>query len=763
MHALDWTLVGILLVGIIGLAYYTKRYTQSVADFLAANRCAGRYLLAISEGMAGLGAISVVAQFQMFYNAGFTATYWSLASQPMLILITLSGYVIYRYRETRAMTLAQYFEMRYSKGVRIYAGILGWISGIVNFGIFPSVGARFFMYFCGIPRYILGSVESGGGHIVATSSKVTHYLANGETNVYAGDALSKLDLSSLTYTFCWAQIDLTYIALMLGLLAVSLFFVFMGGQIAVMVTDFVQGIFTFIVMLVIVAFIFWKLDWVDISTTLASKTGEGKSMLNPFDTGNIDGFNPWFFFISIFGMFITYMAWQGASAYNSSAKNAHEARMSKILGSWRGMVFIMATMLLPIGAWVLMNQGGDGAESAAALTGQVDGALAMIGNESVQNQMRVPIALTKMLPVGITGAFCAVMLFAFISTHDTYLHSWGSIFVQDVILPFKKKPFTPKQHIWMLRFSIMFVALFIFMFSLFFQQSQYILMFFAITGAIYAGGAGPVIVFGLYWKRGTTKAALTSLTLGWAVALSGMVLQNGWKSVWYPKMEAYAPWMLDVWAGLFEMCRQLPGINWALDPEKFPIDGQWFFFFAIVLSLTAYITISLIESYVLGKPTHNMDQLLHRGDYRINDDHAEAEKPPVGIKAILPSSEFTFRDKLVYWGNFAWVAVWFVVFVVATTMNWLLPSMGYDTSFGNDGWAKFWQVQVFASIVLCIFTVIWFIVGGLGDMKSMFRTLSTAKRDVRDNGMVHDGHSIVDDELVEDAEEKEAETETVEA
>ena len=63
---------------IIGAAIYTNRYTKSVGDFLAANRCAGRYLLCISSGMAGLGAISIVAFFEMYYAAGFTAVWWSM-------------------------------------------------------------------------------------------------------------------------------------------------------------------------------------------------------------------------------------------------------------------------------------------------------------------------------------------------------------------------------------------------------------------------------------------------------------------------------------------------------------------------------------------------------------------------------------------------------------------------------------------------------------------------------------------------------------
>ena len=110
-----------------------------------------------------------------------------------------------------------------------------------------------------------------------------------------------------------------------------------------------------------------------------------------------------------------------------------------------------------------------------------------------------------MLPAGALGLLTAAMLAAFISTHDTYLHSWGTIFVQDVLLPFREKPLSPRAHLWALRASILGVALFIFCFSILIKPTQFIAMFFAITGAIFAGGSGAVIIGGLYWKRGTVR------------------------------------------------------------------------------------------------------------------------------------------------------------------------------------------------------------------------------------------------------------------
>ena len=74
--------------------------------------------------------------------------------------------------------------------------------------------------------------------------------------------------------------------------------------------------------------------------------------------------------------------------------------------------------------------------------------------------------------------------------------------------------------------SILGVAVFIFVFSLLFQQSEYIFLFFAITGAIFAGGSGAVIIGGLYWKRGTTAAAWSAMIVGAVIAVGGIVIQQ---------------------------------------------------------------------------------------------------------------------------------------------------------------------------------------------------------------------------------------------
>ena len=150
MTWVDWSVV-LALMGVLPLiGYITRRYTRSTADFLAANRSAGRYMLTMSEGMASLGAVGIIANFQMGYKVGFASNWWGHLGIPVSLLLMVSGWVIYRYRETRVLTLAQLFEVRYSRRFRMFAATIMWISGVLNFGIFPAAAANFFIRYCGL-------------------------------------------------------------------------------------------------------------------------------------------------------------------------------------------------------------------------------------------------------------------------------------------------------------------------------------------------------------------------------------------------------------------------------------------------------------------------------------------------------------------------------------------------------------------------------------------------------------------------------------
>jgi SSS family solute:Na+ symporter len=313
------------------------------------------------------------------------------------------------------------------------------------------------------------------------------------------------------------------------------------------------------------------------------------------------------------------------------------------------------------------------------------------------------------------GLFAAVIVACAISCDNSYLHSWGTIFVQDVMMPMRNKPLDPKRHLLWLRVSIISVALFGFMFSMLFPLKDFILMFFALTGAIYMGGAGAVILGGLYWKRGTTAAAWTALILGTIMAFGGMLIQSYWGS-------HISQILLNIW----------PNWQWVIaHKEKFPLDGQEIYFYAMISASLSYVLVSLLGP----KQVFNMDKMLHRGEYAVKEDIVEAKDALVTKcrtfgEIIGVSREFSRFERFLFWATFWWTMLWWGIFVVGTVIN-----LFYKVS--DNAWSWFWWFKLWwFSLILGIVCTAWIFFGGIRDAFRLFHDLKSERVDESDDGTV---------------------------
>jgi SSS family solute:Na+ symporter len=171
------------------------------------------------------------------------------------------------------------------------------------------------------------------------------------------------------------------------------------------------------------------------------------------------------------------------------------------------------------------------AEQAAAITTKVD----LIDNSMVKSQMVVPLFLAYILPTGVKGLLLVGMISASISTLDTYFLSWAGVFAQDVFLPLTGKKFSQKQRLKLLKWSAAGVAFFVFLFSILWKETEYIHMYFAVTGSIYTGGAGAIILGALYWKNASTAGAWAAMFTGSAGAVGGIIARQLWSGqAWWP-------------------------------------------------------------------------------------------------------------------------------------------------------------------------------------------------------------------------------------
>jgi SSS family solute:Na+ symporter len=650
MSWIDWTVIAVLCAGLLGVALWAMQLTRSVSDFLSANRCAGRYLLTLADGMAGFGVITLVANFEKFYEAGFGAFWWGMILAPLASIAALSGWVAYRYRESRSLTMAELFERRYSRKFRIYAGTLCWISGIFNYGIFPMITADLLVNFFGFAA----TFELGG------------------------------------FVFS------TKVCIMALLLTIAVVLALTGGLITIMITDFIQSQILFISLLAVVGMLVFRFDWNTVSEGLLMSP-PGRSRINPFDQELLDSFNLFFFSVFAFKIFYNYLGWQGGQGYFSAARSPHEFRMARILGEWRSAVFYLIMLLPAIGAFVFLNHQQFAAEAAAPLD-----VLAGMEDSKMEVRMAVPTFLVFLLPTGLMGLFAAALIFMAVSTDDTQLHSWGSIFVQDILMPIYGKPFTQRTHLMLLRISVITVAVFALLWSTYFPLRDYILMYMLATGTIYLGGSGAVIIGGLYWRRATTAGAWGGMTTGAVIGVVGVLAQAFWPSL-----------------TLFHDAM----------PE-FPLNGVQIALASYLASIFVFVILSLLTC----KEPFELERLLHRGKYAVPQDHAPEEVRaerhiPTWMRKLGINLDFSTGDRVIYFAQIAWTSFWLIAFICGTTA-------AVTVGLSNPVWLGWWKFVVMLTICVGVFTVLWFFIGGIRDFRDLVRRLKSTAPNTADDGWV---------------------------
>jgi SSS family solute:Na+ symporter len=660
MTTIDWIMVLLPLLAVLTVGVYAQTYVKSVADFMSANRSASRYLLCISGSELQTGAVVIVSSVEVVRQGGFAYGWIGNIAAPVGIILAITGFVSYRFRETRAMTLAQFFEIRYNKSFRLFTGLLGFFAGMLNFGIIPGIGARTMVYFFGLPE--------------------------------------SFHLFSHTIP--------TYLPLLAIFLSITAFVATSGGVITVMLVNTLEGIISQVFYLVIIFAILSIFSWSQMHDVLLDKP-PGHSLVNPFDTSSVRDFNIWNVLMGLVTYLIaTTISWQNCSAYKSAPLTAHEGRMAGILGGWQGMGKGAVVTLLALAAITYLQH-----PAFAAGAAQVETAVHQIANKQAQEEMEAPIALAHLLPAGVKGIFCVILLMGIFGGDATHLHSWGSIFVQDFLVPLRQKPFGPRAHLLILRGAIVGVACFAFLFGAFFHLADYISMWFGVTQAIFTGGAGAAIIGGLYWKKGTAAGAWAGFLTGSILSVAGIV---------YQQVCSYHGWVC-------------------------PLNGTQIGFFASLAAVSVYLGASLLTY----KEDFNLDRMLHRGVYaktitQVGEAKLEHHGKVGWTRFIGIDDNFTTGDKWMAYSVAGWGMFWYAIFLLMLIWNLISP-------WSNESWVSY---NHFTGITLPVFfavvTGVWFTWGGLKDMRDLFRRLKLQKINALDDGTVIGATNL--DELYEGGE-----------
>ncbi|MBR6373749.1 MAG: hypothetical protein IKS20_11260, partial [Victivallales bacterium] len=131
MSWIDWIITIVPMVFVMFMGFYSRKYIKGVTDYLAAGRVAGRYVLTVGDVAQNLAVITLIGYTEAHYKAGFAMAFWSSILAPLSIVLGLTGFVTYRFRETKALSLGQFLEMRYNRPLRIYASALRSIAELL--------------------------------------------------------------------------------------------------------------------------------------------------------------------------------------------------------------------------------------------------------------------------------------------------------------------------------------------------------------------------------------------------------------------------------------------------------------------------------------------------------------------------------------------------------------------------------------------------------------------------------------------------------
>lgn len=745
----DWLIVIVPVALLIWVSIYSRKYARGVVDFLAAGRVAGRYIISVGDLAAGLSVITLVANAEQFYQTGFAVSFWGAITAPLGIFMALTGYCLYRWRETRCLSLGQFLELRYgSKFFRIFCATLRTVAELITNAIGPAIATNFFIYYLGLPH-----------RITIMGINLPCYV--------------------IIVTLC---------------LCLALIFIWPSGRISLLITDSFQGLLSYPIFVIIVGYIILNFSWTnDIAPVMLNRV-PGQSFMNPYDVSQLRDFNVFALVVSLLSSVLNRAGWIGNDT-SGAGRTPHEQKMAGVLGAWKNGFASMMILLLAIVVIVFMTSPHfmrsdnkfkiSSTEIRQELSAKVlddvvsdkdvrakvmnaihtipetftekewDQPLSQQNNldtpyfnavrdtlgdtpearhqfqkyRSLYQQMMMPSVVSKIFPAGMLGLFCLLMVMLLVSTDDSRIFNASSTLTQDVILPMFKGHLDQKKHLLLLRLTSVAVALLFLVVSIFFSQLDYINMFITIMCALWLGGAGPIMVFGLYSRFGNLTGAWCSIILGSGTSLLGLVFQRNWAKSIYPMLEQMG--MVEPLDSFLQTVSSpfSPWIEWSMDPVKFPINSFEVFFISMVLSLGGYIA----GSYLTYKP-YNLDKLLHRGIY------ADAPTPPkerwtlrnIFSKIIGITDEYTWGDKIIAYSVFGYSFVYQIgiAFVAIVIWNAISP-------WPNEWWTiKFFITALVIPAIVGIISTVWFMIGGIRDARRLFIDLEKRVEDPDDNGQV---------------------------
>jgi len=511
---LDWLLTALSLLGTLWIGVRTRRYVGGIEDYLVAGRGMGVYVGTASLVSTEIGIITYMYHAQFGFLAGFVAFVVGLITIGVCFAVGQTGFVISRLRELEIMTVPEYLERRYTRRVRVLAGVIMAFGGCLNLGIFPIIEARFLTITAGIPAQ------------------------------YVNWTMAALLLLALAYTA-------------------------LGGMVSLIVTNYVQYVLLALGTVLVTAACLWQVGWSGMSHAVTEHMGR-----RGFDPFAELGVGPAFVLWQILLWTALMTVWQSAAMRSFSARNAATGRTVFRLTS----VLFLGRAVLPMAWGVAAFAFFWGASAPlavipgeapqaemqrldhdlvasfpselesgriATLLPRVDRLAKLAEGEARQApgaaavatraqgfkedlaMAAMPWMVAILLPTGALGLMVAGMLAASVSTYAGYFLGWSAVISQDIVSPLLDRPLSESGKLRLTRVMIVALTIFIMIWSLVYHVPGPAFFYLQVTANLFMAPTLITIAGGLYWRRASSAGAYLTFVLGAAASLGYLIPSLG--------------------------------------------------------------------------------------------------------------------------------------------------------------------------------------------------------------------------------------------
>lgn len=292
----------------------------------------------------------------------------------------------------------------------------------------------------------------------------------------------------------------TLTLVMAALLGLALLYTVFGGMVSDLVTDYIQYVVLAFGLLIAVGLSAGAVGWDHVFETVGRLKGEAG--FNPFSEGSFGAeYAGWMAFLGL----VSCAVWPTSVG---RALAADSERTVKRMYRWSAIGFLSRFLIpyfLGICALVYVTDHED-LRNAFFPTAT--------GATPVDNLYALPVFLSRVIPAGLIGLITAGMLAAMMSTYDSYLLTWSTVLVQDVIAPLGGDRMTTRARLTVSRALMVTIGLLLIYWGLVYRGREDIWDYMAVTGAVYFSGAFALLGAGLYWKRASSTGAVLALLAG---------------------------------------------------------------------------------------------------------------------------------------------------------------------------------------------------------------------------------------------------------